>query len=261
MSWLPSIAGGLLGLLAAPLAVAGTAKLMAAPDELSWPSIGGPLGRPHGPRLVAVAEIAAVAALLFLPGRYAGAIGVLAYATFTVVAHRLRGQPCACFGVARLAAIGRGHVTANAAAAALAAAVLAAAALPIATPAGPWLRLVVLAPAAAALTMLLAWRGRVAPCTRTVHRVRVYVSDECPACRSLRALLARTSESRRATTEIVVVRDDDELPPAVRGLGVPAAIGLDGTGAAACPPVSGVGDVKALVDRAVVGVSKHAYAG
>jgi hypothetical protein len=44
-------------------------------------------------------------------GSVVRAVAVLACGTLTLAAHRLRGQQCACFSVARLAAVGRVYVS------------------------------------------------------------------------------------------------------------------------------------------------------
>jgi hypothetical protein len=86
-----------------------------------------------------------------------------------------------------------------------------------------------------------------------VRGVRVYISASCPACRSLGSLLERLEAARRSLVNTVVVSEQDGLPAALQGLGVPCATGLDATGQMICTPVSGIGDVKALVDRVVIG--------
>jgi hypothetical protein len=93
-----------------------------------------------------------------------------------------------------------------------------------------------------------------------VRSVRVYVSENCPACRSLGALLTRMEATRRALVSTVVVHEKESLPRALQGLGVPCAIGLDSAGQVVCSPVSGIGDVKALVDQAVIGLDDLAHA-
>jgi hypothetical protein len=262
MSASSSVVNCALGILAAPLLIAGTAKLVASADRISWPYGSGLLAPPRGPRLVGAAEIAAAALVVLLPSRPAVAIAALAYAMLTVAAQRLRGHRCACFGVARLAAVGRAHVSANAAAALLAAALVPAAGSPDLP-----LRGLGLATAAAALLAVLwqldrrAAAGSGEPeCAEPVRGVRVYVSENCPACRSLGTLLARMEDTRRSLVSTVVVRETEGLPAALQGLGVPCAIGLDRAGEAICSPVSGIGDVKALVDKVVIGLDDLAHA-
>jgi hypothetical protein len=258
-SWVVNCA---LGILAAPLLIAGTAKLVASADRISWPYSAGLLAPPRGPRLAGAAEIAAAALAVLLPNRPAGAIAALAYATLTAAAHGLRGHRCACFGVARLAAIGRAHVSANAAAALLGAALV-----PAAGASDLPLRGLGLALATAVLLALLwqldrrAVAGTGAPrCAEPVRGVRVYVSENCPACRSLGTLLARMEDTRRSLVSTVLVHETQALPAELQGLGVPCAIGLDGAGEAICSPVSGIGDVKALVDKVVIGLDELAPA-
>jgi hypothetical protein len=262
MSATTSIANCALGILAAPLLIAGTAKLVARPDAISWPYTTGLLAPPRGPRLAGAAEIVAAALVVLLPSRPAAALAALAYATLTVTAQRLRGHRCACFGVARLAAVGRAHVSANAAATLLAAALV-----PVARAPDLPLRGLGLALAGAALLVLLRQLDRRAveasgapQCAEPVRGVRVYVSENCPACRSLGTLLARMEDTRRSLVSTVVVHETQALPTALQGLGVPCAIGLDAAGEAICSPVSGIGDVKALVDKVVIGVDELAHA-
>jgi hypothetical protein len=251
-----------LGVLAAPLLVAGTAKLLVSADRLSWPYAAGPLAAPHGPKLVGSAECATALVLVLAPSRPAAALAALAYAALALAAQRLRGERCACFGVARLAAVGRAHVTANAAAAAVAAALAV-----VGIPASPLLRALGLALAGATLVSLL-WRldrraaagGGVQACDEPVRGVRVYVSADCPACRSLGSLLERLETARRSLVSTVVVNEQDGLPPALQGIGVPCAMGLDAGGQMVCTPVSGIGDVKALVDKVVIGLDAPAPA-
>jgi hypothetical protein len=250
-----------LGILAAPLLVAGSAKLLARAESISWPYADGLLAAPRGPRLVGGAECAAAVAVALLPSRPGCAVAALAYGALTVAAQRLRGQQCACFGVARLAAVGRGHVAANAAGA-----VAGAALAPIAGAWAPAPRGLGLALAGAALVSLL-WhldRRAAAPdsgpaCTEPVRSVRVYVSESCPSCRSLSSLLERMEDTRRTLVSTVVVREKESLPKALQGLGVPSAIGLSGAGHVVCSPVSGIGNVKALVDQVVIGLDDLAY--
>ncbi|WP_031509576.1 hypothetical protein [Streptomyces megasporus] len=246
---LPDLA---LAATAGPLAVAGAAKLVTAPEKLSWPIRSGPLAAPTGPRAVGAGEVAATVAVVVLPVRWAAAIALLTYAVLTVVAVRSRGQKCACFGLARLAAVGRVHIGANAAAAALAAAVL------TLSDAGAWPLPRAVATAAAAgvtLTVLLvvdrrreAARLHVPPCAEQIRGVRLYVADDCPSCRSLKHLLAAGEPERLAAVTMVTVAKEAELPGSLQGLGVPCATGLDAAGEPVCAPASGIGAVKGLID-------------
>ncbi|MBW5481279.1 hypothetical protein [Streptomyces bambusae] len=241
-----------LALVAGPLAVAGAAKLVTAPEKLSWPLRSGLLAAPAGPRLVGTAELASTAAVVLLPVRWGAAVACLAYAVLTVVAARTRGQKCACFGLARLAAVGRAHIGLNAAAALLAGAVLAlsdADARPLPRAAAT------AATAALTLAALLTAdrrRARAAstapPCTAQVRSVRLYVADDCPSCRSLKHLLSTGEPERLAAVTMVTVAKEAELPGALHGLGVPCATGLDASGTPVCAPASGIGAVKALID-------------
>jgi hypothetical protein len=256
------IANAALGVLAAPLLAAGAAKLLVRAENLFWPYEAGPLAAPRGPRLVGAGECAAAAAIVLLPHPLAGAVAAGAYAALALTAHRLRGQRCACFGAARLAAVGRAHVAANVAAAATAVALVAAGGAAELSPRG-----LGLAVTAAALVGVL-WRldrrhaasTGARDCAEPVRSVRVYVSENCPACRSLGSLLTRMEGTRRALVNTVVVREKESLPRALQGLGVPCAIGLDSAGQIVCAPVSGIGDVKALVDQLVIGLDDLAHA-
>jgi hypothetical protein len=98
-----------------------------------------------------------------------------------------------------------------------------------------------------------------AACTEPVRSVRVYVSESCPSCRSLSSLLERMEDTRRTLVNTVVVREKESLPKALQGLGVPSAIGLSSSGHVVCSPVSGIGNVKALVDQVVIGRDDLAY--
>lgn len=251
----------LLAILAGPLAAAGLAKLVTAPDRVAWPIRRGPLRTPHGQRVVGAAELAAAVVVTAAPGLLAAAVAVTAYAALTVAALATRGQLCACFGAARLAAVGRLHVAANAtgALAGAAAAVVLAVGSAAATGGPAWPLRVTVATLAAALTyaaVLLADRRSpapaAAPCIATVHAVHVYVADDCPSCRSLKHLLRQVEPARLDTVRTTVVARDAELPGDLRGLGVPCAQGLDAAGRPVCPPVSGIGGVKGLVDRVTI---------
>jgi len=255
------IANAILGILAAPLLTAGAAKLLVRTENLSWPYETGPLAAPRGPRLVGAGECAAAGAVVLLPNPLAGAVAVVAYGTLAVAAQRLRGHRCACFGAARLAAVGRAHVAANAGAAGVGAALV-----PVDGAVELPLRGLGLAAAAAALVGVLRRLDRrsagtgAGDCAEPVRSVRVYVSENCPACRSLGSLLTRMEGTRRALVSTVVVREKESLPRALQGLGVPSAIALDSAGQVTCAPVSGIGDVKALVDQIVIGLDDLAHA-
>lgn len=256
------IVNGALGVLAAPLLVAGSAKLLGSAERISWPYGDGLLAAPRGPRIVGGAECAAAVAIALLPSRLGCAVAALAYGALTVAARRLRGQQCACFGVARLAAVGRAHVAANAAAAVAAAALALVGGGPEPAPRGLGL---VLAAAALVLALWRLDRRAAAPdggpaCTEPVRSVRVYVSESCPSCRSLSTLLERMEDTRRALVSTVVVREKESMPKALRGRGVPSAIGLSGAGQVVCAPVTGIGNVKALVDQVVIGLDDLAHA-
>jgi len=237
----------LLAILAGPLAAAGLVKLVTAPDRVAWPVRRGPLRAPHGQRVVGAAELAAAVVVTVAPGLLAAAVAVTAYAALTVAAIATRGQLCACFGAARLAAVGRLHIAANAtgALAGAAVAVMVAVGSAAATGGPAWPLRVAVATLAAALTYA-------AVCIATVRAVHVYVADDCPSCRSLKHLLREVEPARLDTVRTTVVARDAELPGDLRGLGVPCAQGLDAAGRPVCPPVSGIGGVKGLVDRVTI---------
>lgn len=254
-----------IAVLAGPFVVAGLAKLLTSPDELSWPYDSGPLRRPYGPRLVGAGECLAAVGPVLLPAPVAAATAFGAYGLLTAAAYRLRGQKCACFGAARLAAVGRAHIGLNLAGA-VAAAGLAVAALLTAPAQQPLWRAVAAGCAAAVVlaTVLVldrraaAKQETVAPCTERVSGVRLYVSSTCPACRSLERLLASMEPARRAAIDRIVADTGDEIPDDLKDLGVPAALPLDATGARICTPVSGIGAVKALIDTITISSTSSA---
>ncbi|GCB49300.1 hypothetical protein SNL152K_6634 [Streptomyces sp. NL15-2K] len=238
--------------LAGPLAVSGIAKAVTPAEDLDWPVDSGPLSAPDGAKIVGAAELATAAVTLVAPGRLAALAPMGAYAVLTVAAHRMKGAKCACFGSARLAAIGRTHVGANAVASLVAAAALAAA---------PERRRLVRAGTAVLSSAVTygvvrtldrrAGKNSAAAaqaCQDPVSSVRLYVSDDCPACRSLKHLLRFMESARRDAVSTTVVSGEDELPPELADLGVPCALGLDARGEPVCAPVSGIGGVKALID-------------
>ncbi len=251
------------GLLAAPLLVAGLSKLFVPATELSWPYDSRLLAAPHGPRLVGAAEIVAAGLVIALPGGLAALVALVSYAALALVAYQLRGQKCACFGAARLAAVGSAHIGAN-----LAGALVSAAALPFLAEPSPWPRLVACAAGSVVLVVVLRHFDRRAaegtdapPCLEPVLGVRLYVSSSCPACRSLHTLIDRMEPARRDSITTVVLNPGDERPAGFDGLGVPSATGLDAAGEPVCSPVAGIGDVKALIDRIVVRLPGGTHAG
>ncbi|MHC3455731.1 hypothetical protein [Streptomyces prasinus] len=237
---------------AGPLLVAGIAKIVADPAQLAWPVRSGVLAGPRGPRLVGVGEVLAAAGVVLLPGRSAPGLALLVYGVLTVVAARTKGRKCACFGIARLAAVGRVHIGANAAGA-----LLSALALALPAPASGLLLRATAAVVGSAVTLgvLLAADRRLrdaqrttSPCTEQVSAVRMYVAEDCPSCRSLKHLLSASEPDRLALITTVTVAKEAELPGRLHGLGVPCAIGLDRDGDPVCEPASGIGAVKALID-------------
>ncbi|WP_221356129.1 hypothetical protein [Streptomyces beigongshangae] len=259
---LPDIA---VAALAGPLVVSGVAKVITPAEELDWPLDSGPLAAPGGAKIVGAGELAAAAATLAAPGRFAALAPMGTYAALTVVAHRTKGAKCACFGTARLAAIGRTHIGANASASLIAAAAL------VAAPGHRHLVRTATALLSAAVThgVVRALDRRAGKtsgaaaqvCHDPVDSVRLYVSDDCPACRSLKHLLQFMEPARRNAVRTTVVSGEDELPPQLAGLGVPCALGLDTRGEPVCAPVSGIGAVKALVDGVTLGAPAVRRAG
>lgn len=246
---------------AGPLLVGGLAKLLTPVHSLAWPFMRGVLRLPHGPRVVGIGELAAATLITVMPGRIAALIAALSYGSLTMVSYMTRGQRCSCFGAAHLAAIGRLHMAANGAAAffALTAALVTSA--PVATP----LRIVGTLGSAAVTVLIvvvvdrrrrLELRHSDADCQDEVSFVRVYVSDSCPSCRSLQELFSTMEPARQDALEVNVVTGMSEMPKMLNGLGVPCAIGLGHEGGTVCAPVTGIGPVKALVDRVKIGMEK-----
>jgi hypothetical protein len=245
-----------VAVLAGPLIAAGSAKIITRADRIAWPLSKGPLRAPYGPRIVGLAELVAAVAIAVLPWRFPALVAVAAYVALTVAAVSTRGQRCACFGLARLAAVGRLHIGLNAGAG------LIAGTLCLIGSAGPGvsaMAAVAVASAAAVLASVFAVdrrRGRdttTVPCDTRVSSVRLYVSDDCPSCRSLKHLLTTVEPARRDAVVTTVIVKEAELPSALQGLGVPCAQGVDLDGRAACAPASGIGGVKALIDSITVG--------
>jgi hypothetical protein len=246
--------------LAGPLIVAGAAKLLASPGGLDWPVRTGPLRAPWGPRLTGAAEAAVALAIVAVPGRPAALAALLAYLALTAAAFGLRGRRCACFGLARMASVGRAHIGLNAVAALVAAVTLAAG-----PGSEPFTRAVIAATAAAvtlAAVLLLDRRaGRdesaaaaapAAGCDQQVMGVRIYTTDACPSCRSLKHLLEAMEPVRRDAVVMVPVGPGEKLPGPLSGLGVPCALAVGESGEPVCSPVAGIGAVKALVDSIVI---------
>lgn len=247
----------LLAVLAGPFAVAGLAKLSVPGDRLSWPYDSGPLRAPHGPRLVGAAECATAVALMLLPGWPAAAIATAAYAALSLAAARLRGRRCACFGVARLAAVNGMHIAATAGGSLLGAVLLVAALLAAPEP-RPLLRVPVAAVCAALVLFAVLKTDRraasatpTAGCDRRLDSVRLYVNETCPACRSIQQLLSTMEGPRRAAVTVTVLAKGEELPEPLAELGVPCAVG-EADGEQVCGPALGVGPVKALIDQITI---------
>lgn len=245
--------------LAGPLVVAGWMKLSTPVAELPWPVDRGPLRAPAGPRLVAAAELLVAASAIILPARSGAPAVALIYAALTVVAVALRGRRCACFGARRGKALGVRHIAANLLAAFIASAATAGgdadAEAGAAARGGTSLAAVVLC--FAVVTLLDRRRAAPVPapataCAEAVYAVDLYVSENCPSCRSLKQLVANMEPARRDAVRITVLEAGDELPDIVAGLGVPCAVGRDAGDQPACPSVDGIGQVKSLIDRVVI---------
>ncbi|TDB89423.1 hypothetical protein E1264_08395 [Actinomadura sp. KC216] len=243
--------------LAGPLIVAGAAKVLTPPHRLDWPFGSGPLRPPWGPRLTGAAELAAAAAIVAVPGRPAALLALVAYLALTAVAFRLRGTRCACFGPARLASVGRARIGQN-----LAAALVAAAVLAVGPGYEPAVRTAAAGGAAAAtLTAVLLIDRRArrredaavpAHPDRPIMGVRIYVTETCPSCRSLRQLLQIMEPARRDAIVMITIGDAEALPEPVTGLGVPCGVAIDASGEQVGSPAEGIGAVKALVDGITV---------
>jgi hypothetical protein len=253
------VADLLVAVLAGPLVVSGVAKLAAPTERLSWPVGGGPLAAPHGPRLVAAAELVGAVLLVAVPGRLAAVGGLVAYLVLTGAAHALRGQECACFGLARLTSVGRTHIVMNAAGA-----LLGAIALLIGPGAQTGLRVGVAAAATVLITGVVvavdrraraieaAKEKQIVERADAVYAVQLYTTESCPSCRALKRLVAGMEPARRDAVVETVLGPDDAAPGAMVAMGVPCAQGLDADGRRVGEPVSGIGSVKALINSIVV---------
>ena len=107
----------------------------------------------------------------------------------------------------------------------------------------------------AVVTQLDRRRAAAAPapaCAEAVYAVDLYVSENCPSCRSLKHLVANMEAARRDAVRITVLEAGDDLPSIVAGLGVPCAVGLNARDQPACPSVDGIGQVKSLIDRIII---------
>ncbi|GAA2846508.1 hypothetical protein GCM10010517_03230 [Streptosporangium fragile] len=246
-----------LGILAGPMAAAGLAKLVSPAEKLQWPIRHPVLRAPHGPKLVGVAEFTVAAIAILASERWAAVAVAVAYASLAAVAFWLRGQKCACFGAARLAAVGRTHVSLNAVGAVVAAMVVVAGG---AGPSSTVTRLGVTAGAAVGifgLILILDRRREAAamatpPCDERIYGVRMYEAEDCPACRALKELIGKMDPIRHRTIEKVTVAMGEKLPAEVEGLGIPCAVGLDAGGKAVCVPAEGIGAVKRLIESVTI---------
>ena len=249
----------LVGALAGPLVMAGIAKLLAAPGSLGWPVDRGVLAVPYGPRIVGAAEVSVAAGLITVPGAAAAMLGAGAYATLAVAATALYGRTCACFGDTRLAAVSRRHVAMNALGAGTAV-------LAMVLPGGPSAARVARIAAAAvgaAVTGAVLRRRPTAPaappadCGR-ISAVRLYTTETCPSCQSLKVLVDAMEPARRELVSTTVLGPGETPPPPLTAdLGVPAAYAVDAAGEPVCAPAAGIGAVKALIDSITIGSRAH----
>ncbi|NBE93943.1 hypothetical protein FE391_08305 [Nonomuraea sp. KC401] len=253
------VADVLVAVLAGPLVASGVAKLVAPTERLSWPVGDGPLAAPHGPRLVASAELVGAVLLIVVPGRLAAVGGLVAYLALTGVSHALRGQECACFGLARLASVGRTHIVMNAVGASLGAIALligpgaqTALRVGVAIAATALITGVVVAVDRRARAVEAAKEKQIVERTDAVYGVQLYTTESCPSCRALKKLVAGMEPARRDAVVETVLGPDDAAPGAMAAMGVPCAQGLDGDGRRVGEPVSGIGSVKALINSIVV---------
>jgi hypothetical protein len=209
---------------------------------------------------VGAGEVLAAALITFIPERPAAVVALAAYLALTAVAYSLRGQECACFGVARLASVGRLHIVANAAGAVLAAVVTA-----IATSGAglaPRLGGAAVAGAATFGLVLLADQtrsaGSLGDCADPVAAVHLYVSSSCPSCRAVSQMLASAEPARRDAVTITELGPGQRPPEHFGSSGVPCAVGLSAEGEESCGPAFGLGPVWALIERIVIGLGVHA---
>jgi hypothetical protein len=193
------------------------------------------------------------------PALPAAGLAFVSYAALTGVAWSMRGRKCACFGVTRLASIGRTHIRANALAALVAAA---GAVLAGATPTTASRALAAGVGVVGTIGLLLVVDLRArrvaepARCDESIFGVQVYVTDDCPSCRSLKQLLTTMEPARQTAVAMTLLRRGDELPDGWSGLGVPSAVGLDASGTPVCAPVDGIGAVKNLIDTVTIGAGR-----
>jgi hypothetical protein len=256
-AWPGPLPGLLSAVLAGPLLAGALAKLATPGEKLAWPVTSGPLRAPYGPRLVGAGELAASVLICVLPGRLAAGLACVAWLALSLSAYLLRGRRCACFGVARLAAVGKVHLGVNVALAALGLLAAVSPGVPVAS----WLRAgVVVAATAVTFGVVFALDRRrrdeenaVAPCAGPTGGVRLYVSQTCPACRSVEGLLAGMEPARRDGVQVIRVDERSPMPPEVAGKNLPCAVPLAPDGTPVCTPVVGLGPVKAAIDAITIG--------
>ncbi|MGH3769758.1 MAG: hypothetical protein ACRDTX_32205 [Pseudonocardiaceae bacterium] len=247
-----AVAGTATTMLAGPLLAAALAKLLTPSAKLSWPISRGILGRPAGPRLVGFGEIAAAVAICLLPAQSAALVALASYLALTGASYWLRGEHCACFGVANLAVVGKVHIGLNGLAAMIAAVGLAVGSSDTPTVIRCGLALLV----TLGIQVIMSRRGDVVqdvvPCTERVGGLHLFVSENCPACRALEQLLTTIEPERREAVTRTLVTKKTLLPDHLRGLGVPSAVPLSAEGKPVCSPVSGIGPVKAAIDAITI---------
>lgn len=260
-STVAAVSGTATTMLAGPLLAAALAKLLTPSSRLSWPISRGILGMPAGPRLVGFVEIGAAVAICLLPAQPAALVGLVSYIGLTAASYLLRGEHCACFGVASRAVVGKIHIGLNSLAA-----VIAACGIVVSSSDTPTVIRCGLALLAMLVTLGVQWiisrrRGMVEDldlCTDPVGGLHLYVTENCPACRALEQLLTTIEPERRDAVTRTLVTKQTPLPDHLIGLGVPSAVPLSLDGKPVCSPVSGIGPVKSAIDAITIRAAYHA---
>ncbi|WP_203912653.1 hypothetical protein [Rhizocola hellebori] len=198
------------------------------------------------------------AAMVMLPGRWAAVLAAVAYAALACIAYGMRGQRCACFGATALATVSWVHIGANTAGALASVGVAALARTDGGQPA-PRVAVALLAAVATWGILLAAGHRRrntraiPSACAERISGVHLFISEDCPSCRSLSYLLSMMEAARLSAVTTTVIEAEREMPQALHGLGVPSALPLDAAGNPICSPVSGIGAVKMLINSITIG--------
>jgi hypothetical protein len=249
-SWLVLLA--LAGIL---LGSAGAKTLALTRGTLDWPA-GPVLSRWSIPApLVIALEVATAGVSALVPWAWplAGLVAA-AYGILALVAVRLRGRSCACFG-ASSGPVGSRHIALNLVAAAIAL-VLAASAGGASPPLEVRVLTVVLIGALVATWSVTGRPGRGGrpaadrtagdlDCLATARSIVILTVEGCAACRSLHVLLDGTGTAVRWRT----VNDPAEPYARLAGGQYPCALAVDATGMLACPPQWGLRGIQRLVHR------------